>query len=39
VYQNLKDMRELLAAMLADLAAASGSAPHYRLAETSKGLG
>jgi hypothetical protein len=37
-YQSLREMRDLLAAMLADLAASSTSRPRYTLARTRKGL-
>jgi hypothetical protein len=37
-YQNLNDMRALLASMIQDVAATAGSSVPYRLAATRKGL-
>jgi hypothetical protein len=37
-YQSLEAMRDLLAEMVSDVAAASGTTTNYRLAATRKGL-
>lgn len=37
-YQSLAEMRKLLAEMVADVGAAAGTRPAFRLAKTRKGL-